>query len=77
MTTRGLARRGRAAALFTAGDENRLERYELTGEPGSFGVGTAETVLDGLPAASYRNGGRMDELLAALAAHAGVERPRT
>ncbi|WP_043650966.1 PQQ-dependent sugar dehydrogenase [Cellulosimicrobium cellulans] len=46
-------------AYFTAGEENRLERYELTGEPGSLGLGEAETILDGVDAASYHNGGRI------------------
>lgn len=44
---------------FTAGDENRVARYLLTGAPGSLGLGGAETVLDGAPAASYHNGGRI------------------
>lgn len=46
-------------AYFTAGDENRLERYPLTGEPGALGLGPAETVLDGMPAANFHNGGRI------------------
>ncbi|MFF4082721.1 PQQ-dependent sugar dehydrogenase [Streptomyces sp. NPDC001777] len=46
-------------AYFTAGDENRLERFPLTGEPGSLGLGEPETILDGLDSASYHNGGRI------------------
>lgn len=46
-------------AYFTAGDENRLERFPLTGEPGSLGLGDPETILDGLDSASYHNGGRI------------------
>ncbi|MEU6643526.1 PQQ-dependent sugar dehydrogenase [Saccharomonospora sp. NPDC046836] len=46
-------------AYFTAGDENRVQRYELTGERGSLGLGPAETILEGLPSASYHNGGRI------------------
>ena len=46
-------------AYFTAGDENRLERYELTGGPGSLGLGEPETILDGLDSANYHNGGRI------------------
>lgn len=34
-------------AYFTAGEENRLERFELTGQPGSLGLGEPETILDG------------------------------
>ncbi|MEU4454521.1 PQQ-dependent sugar dehydrogenase [Nocardioides sp. NPDC023903] len=46
-------------AYFTSGDENRLERYELRGAPGSLGLGEPEVLLDGLDAASYHNGGRI------------------
>lgn len=46
-------------AYFTTAEDNRLERYELTGQPGSIGLGAAETILDGLDAASYHNGGRI------------------
>ncbi len=46
-------------AYFTTAEDNRLERYELTGQPGSIGLGAAETILDGMDAASYHNGGRI------------------
>ncbi|WP_066166556.1 PQQ-dependent sugar dehydrogenase [Gordonia hydrophobica] len=46
-------------AYFTAGDENRVERFELTGRPGSLGLGTPTTILDGIAAAGYHNGGRI------------------
>ncbi|MGO1182980.1 MAG: PQQ-dependent sugar dehydrogenase [Micrococcaceae bacterium] len=46
-------------AYFTASDENRIERYVLSGEPGGLRLGEAETVLEGIPAASYHNGGRI------------------
>lgn len=46
-------------AYFTAGEENRVERFELTGRPGSLGLGEPETVLEGLDAASYHDGGRI------------------
>ena len=36
-------------AHFTVDEENRLERNELTGEPGSLGPGESEAILDGLP----------------------------
>lgn len=62
-------------AYFTAGDENRLERFELTGEPGSLGLGEAETMLDGMDSASYHNGGRIafgpDGMLYATVGDAG------
>ena len=62
-------------AYFTAGDENRLERFELTGEPGSLGLGEAETIVDGLDSASYHNGGRIafgpDGMLYATVGDAG------
>jgi glucose/arabinose dehydrogenase len=46
-------------AYFTAGDENRLERYRLTGEADSLGLGEPETILDGIASASYHDGGRI------------------
>ncbi|WP_025274721.1 PQQ-dependent sugar dehydrogenase [Haloglycomyces albus] len=44
---------------FTADDENRIERRELSGEPGSLEFGASETVVDGIPAAGHHNGGRI------------------
>lgn len=46
-------------AYFTTAEDNRLARYELTGQPGSIGLGAAETILNGIDAASYHNGGRI------------------
>ena len=46
-------------AYFTASGENRVERFELIGEPGALSLGEAETILDGLPAAGVHNGGRI------------------
>jgi len=46
-------------AYSTGADENRLQRFELTGEPGAHGLGEAETLLDGIEAASFHNGGRI------------------
>ena len=46
-------------AYFTASGENRVERFELIGEPGSLSLGEAETILAGLPAAGVHNGGRI------------------
>ncbi len=62
-------------AYFTSGDENRLERYELSGEPGSFELGDPETILDGVDAARFHNGGRIafgpDEMLYVTVGDAG------
>ncbi|WP_325049618.1 PQQ-dependent sugar dehydrogenase [Galactobacter caseinivorans] len=46
-------------AYFTAGEENRIERFDLTGEPGNLGLGETETIVEDLPAAGVHNGGRI------------------
>ncbi|QAB17973.1 PQQ-dependent sugar dehydrogenase [Leucobacter muris] len=60
---------------FTARDENRIERLPLAGEPGALALGEAETILDGIPAASHHNGGRIaigpDGMLYATTGDAG------
>lgn len=65
-------------AYYTASNENRIERFELIGEPGSLGLGAPETVLDGIPAASNHNGGRIafgpDDMLYATTGDAGNTR---
>ncbi|WP_407318056.1 PQQ-dependent sugar dehydrogenase [Isoptericola halotolerans] len=65
----------RLYAYFTAGAENRIERYDLVGGPGSLGLGASETVLDGIPSARNHNGGRIafgpDGMLYATAGDAG------
>lgn len=62
-------------AYFTASGENRIERFEITGHPGSFALGAAETILDDLPSASNHNGGRiafgLDGMLYATVGDAG------
>ncbi|MCT9821264.1 PQQ-dependent sugar dehydrogenase [Microbacterium sp. W1N] len=50
---------GRLYAASTGEDGNRVQRFTLTGSPGSFGLGPAETVLDGIPAARVHDGGRL------------------
>src|SRR5699024_10161203 len=46
-------------AFYAAGDENRIERFDLLGEAGGLSLGEPETVLDGLPTGSFHNGGRL------------------
>jgi len=46
-------------AFSTAKDGNRLQRFPLTGAAGSFGLGRAETILSGIPAARFHHGGRI------------------
>jgi glucose/arabinose dehydrogenase len=46
-------------AYATTADGNRVMRFPLDGAPGSFALGTAETVVDGIPSASTHNGGRI------------------
>lgn len=62
-------------AYFTTQEDNRIERHELTGEPGALELGEAETILEGIPAANYHNGGRLafgpDGMLYATAGDAG------
>lgn len=62
-------------AYYTAGGENRIERFDLTGEPGSLGLGDGEILLDGIPAARFHNGGRIafgpDGMLYATVGDAG------
>lgn len=46
-------------AYFTAEDENRIERFPMSGAPGNLSVGSPEILLDGIPAGSTHNGGRL------------------
>jgi len=62
-------------AYFTAEAGNRIERYALSGEPGSLSLSEPETILDGIPAAGNHNGGRIafgpDGMLYATTGDAG------
>lgn len=46
-------------AYSTAADENRVQRFALSGSPGSIELGDPEMVLSGLAAATNHNGGRI------------------
>lgn len=43
----------------TAADENRVQRFALSGLPGAMELGRSETILSDLPAAGNHNGGRI------------------
>jgi glucose/arabinose dehydrogenase len=63
-------------AYFTAGAENRIQRYPLTGQGSSVQLGTAQTLLSGIPSGSNHNGGRIafgpDGMLYAATGDAGT-----
>jgi glucose/arabinose dehydrogenase len=65
----------RLYAYSTGPDGNRIQRFEVTGEPGSLALGEAETIIDGLPSASIHDGGRIafgpDGMLYATVGDAG------
>lgn len=46
-------------AYSTAADENRVQRFALSGLPGAMELGRSETILSDLPAAGNHNGGRI------------------
>ncbi len=66
---------GQLFAYSTGDDGNRIQRFPLTGSPGSYGLGSPTTLIDGLPAAGIHNGGRLafgpDGMLYASAGDAG------
>ncbi|MDO2934290.1 PQQ-dependent sugar dehydrogenase [Paeniglutamicibacter sulfureus] len=51
--------RDRLYVYSTAAGGNRIQRFELTGAPGSLALGSPETILEGIPAAGVHNGGRL------------------
>ncbi|MEU4650758.1 PQQ-dependent sugar dehydrogenase [Nocardia fluminea] len=68
-------REGQLFAYYTAADDNRIERFDLTGQPGDLALGSGTTILTGLPAATVHNGGRIafgpDAMLYATVGDAG------
>lgn len=46
-------------AYMTTETDNRIQRFTLDGEPGSLSLGQPETILDGIPATWFHNGGRI------------------
>jgi glucose/arabinose dehydrogenase len=46
-------------AYSTAVDENRVQRFALSGEPGSIEIGEPETILSGVAASTNHDGGRI------------------
>lgn len=68
--------RSRLYTYATTREGNRIDRFALTGEPGSLGLGPREPVLDGIPAANNHDGGRLafgpDGMLYATTGDAGV-----
>lgn len=70
-----LGRDGSLYAYSTGQDGNRIQRFQLTGAPGSLRIGTAQTILDRLPSADFHDGGRIafgpDGMLYATVGEAG------
>lgn len=68
----------RLYAYYTTDADNRISRYSLKGEPGSLSFDNGEVIIDGLPNASFHNGGRIafgpDELLYVTVGDAGDTR---
>lgn len=49
---------GRLYAYSTADGGNRIQRFTITGNPGSLALGEPETILEGIPSANHHDGGR-------------------
>lgn len=46
-------------AYVSTSDDNRIVRYELLGEPGTYTLGDAEVLVSGIPRDRTHNGGRL------------------
>ncbi len=46
-------------AYLTTDADNRIQRFDVTGEPGALRLGEPTSILDGVPAAAVHNGGRI------------------
>ncbi|MFI7049148.1 PQQ-dependent sugar dehydrogenase [Streptosporangium sandarakinum] len=68
-------RQGWLYAYSTGEDGNRIQRFDLDGKPGGLRLGASRTIVEGLPSASYHNGGRIafgpDGMLYATVGDAG------
>ena len=49
----------RLYAYSTGSEGNRIQRFELEGQAGTYSLGAVTTILDNLPSSSYHNGGRI------------------
>lgn len=46
-------------AYYATSEDNRVDRFDITGGPGSLGLGQREEIVSGLPIGSVHNGGRI------------------
>ena len=46
-------------AYYATSEDNRVDRFDITGEPGSLGLGHREEIVSGLPIGNIHNGGRI------------------
>ena len=50
---------GQLYTYLTTGPDNRIMRYDIVGEPGSYELDSPEELFIGIPASGYHNGGRI------------------
>lgn len=46
-------------AYYATSEDNRVDRFDITGGPGSLGLGQREEIVSGLPIGNVHNGGRI------------------